>query len=268
LINPTNVPQTATYIVTPQSGTSGNCIGDDFTVTVTVNPTPSINNISISVCSGDMFDISPSNGNGNIVPAGTTYSWSAPSVTGGLTGGTAGNNQASISQTLINPTNLPQTATYNVTATSGACTGSTFTVMITVDPQPTVAASPTSQQVCSGDAITAITMSDPNSVPGTTSYTWTRDNTANVTGMPAAGTGTISGVLNNTTSSSQVVTFTINAVSDDGCISNSTTVSVTVSPIPLPVATPASQTVCAGQPITTVNFSTSNSVAGTTFTWV
>jgi isopentenyl diphosphate isomerase/L-lactate dehydrogenase-like FMN-dependent dehydrogenase len=48
----------------------------------------------------------------DVVPAGTTYSWSAPVVTGGMTGGVAASGQSSITGTLINPTNTPQTATY------------------------------------------------------------------------------------------------------------------------------------------------------------
>ena len=43
---------------------------------------------------------------------GTTYSWSAPAVTGGITGGVASANQTTIKGTLTNPTNDVQTATY------------------------------------------------------------------------------------------------------------------------------------------------------------
>ncbi len=268
LINPTNTAQTATYTVTPRSGSSGNCIGNPFTVVVTVNPVPSIINMTPSVCSGDSFNITPSNGGGNIVPAGTTYTWPAPSVTGGITGGTSGTNQTSLNQILINPTNIPQTATYNVTATAGTCVGSTFTVTITVQPQPTVAGLPLTQTVCPGNLITPITMSNPNNVPGVTSYSWTRNNTAIVTGMANAGSGTITGSLNNSTNATQTVTFTLYANSEEGCVSAPTTVTIDVSPRPLPTAVPANQTVCPGAAITTVNFGTSNAVAGTIFTWV
>ena len=74
------------------------------------------------------------------VPAGTTYSWPVPVVTGGVTGGAAGSGLANISGTLINPTLSIQTATYTVTPLSGTCTGATFTVTVTVNPLPNTGA--------------------------------------------------------------------------------------------------------------------------------
>jgi hypothetical protein len=90
-------------------------------ITLTVNTTPFVSTQTTSACSGSAFTVSPVNGvTSNIVPSGTTYTWSAPVVTGGLTGGAAGTAQASITGTLTNPTNVPQTATYTVTPTSGS----------------------------------------------------------------------------------------------------------------------------------------------------
>jgi hypothetical protein len=265
LVNPTNTVQTATYTVIPTSGTSGNCIGLSFTVTVTVNPVSDIINLTPSICSGATFSVTPTNGGGNIVPAGTTYSWLAPSVTGGLTGGGALSGQTSISQTLNNPTNAVQTATYNITATSGTCLGSTFTMTITVNPKPTVAGSVASQSMCSGDNIAPITITNPNNVPGVSSYTWTRDN-VNITGLASGSGNIISGALTNTTSTPQTTIFTLIATSEEGCLSLPNTVSVTVDPVPLPVATPASQTICSGVNAA-VAFTNSNGVAGATYTW-
>lgn len=268
LTNPTNTAQTATYTVTPVSGTSGNCIGNPFTVTVTVAPVPDINNLTPVTCSGDTFSVTPANGGGNIVPAGTTFSWSAPAVTGGLTGGTAQSGQTSISQTLTNSTNAVQTATYNITATAGSCLGSTFTIVVTVNPKPTVAGAPATQTACSGIAITPIVLSNPNSVPGVSTYNWTRDNLVNLTGIGGSGNGNISGTLTNNTGIPQTTIFTIYATSEEGCVSVSSTVSVTVEPVAVPAAAPASQSVCSGIGITQVNFSSANGVPITTYNWV
>jgi len=143
LTNTTNTAQTATYTVTP---TSGSCPGSAFTVTITVNPKPVIANKTTTVCSGSAFSVSPTNGT-DIVPLNTTYTWTAPTVTGGITGGSAqATGQSSISQTLTNPTNVAQTATYTVTPTSGAtgsCPGSTFTVTVTVNAIPAASATKT-----------------------------------------------------------------------------------------------------------------------------
>ncbi|MFM7017552.1 PKD-like domain-containing protein, partial [Flavobacterium sp.] len=144
LSNNTNIIQTVVYTVTPTSGDAGTCIGSTFTITVTVNPTPVIPNQTAVICSNGSFNTVLTNGNPNaatIIPTGTTYSWSAPTVTGGVTGGLAGVSQSSIFGTLSNPTALVQTATYTVTATSGAagsCVASTFDVVVTVNALPIV----------------------------------------------------------------------------------------------------------------------------------
>ena len=141
LTNPTITAQTATYTVTPTTGT---CAGATFTVTVTVNPTPAVGAQVATICSGSAFTVTPAG-----VPVGTLYTWTAPVVTGGVTGGSAqATGQASISQTLTNPTITAQTATYTVTPTTGTCAGATFTVTVTVNPTPAVGAQVAT--ICSG----------------------------------------------------------------------------------------------------------------------
>ena len=80
LTNELNIVQTVTYLVTPTSGTDGNCEGDPFNVTVDVDPVPSIGNIILDpICSGEGFTVSPENGLGvnsdDVVPSNTTYTW-------------------------------------------------------------------------------------------------------------------------------------------------------------------------------------------------
>ncbi|MBN3584106.1 hypothetical protein JYB64_17040 [Algoriphagus aestuarii] len=156
LTNPTNTAQTATYTVTP---TSGSCPGTPFTVTVTVSPKPAISNMTVNLCTGGSFDITPTNGTNGIIPAGTTYTWTAPSVNGGITGGLAGSG-SSIIGTLSNPTNTPQTATYEVTPTSGSCIGSVFTITIIVDPITSITTQPdtTNRVECFGDGFNPLTV--------------------------------------------------------------------------------------------------------------
>ena len=91
------------------------------------------------ICPGETFVVTPQNGiptNATIVPNGTTYCWSSPIVTGGVTGGCSETNQPSVNGVLMNYTQALQTATYTVTPTAGSCTGSIFTVIITIYPQP------------------------------------------------------------------------------------------------------------------------------------
>ena len=265
LSNPTDQPQTAIYTVTPTSGTSGSCIGSPFTITLTVNPAPIVNNLLTIICSGENDVITPTNGSGNWIPAGTTYSWSAPSVTGGMTGGSGGINQASINFTLVNPTNTVQTATYSVTANALGCNGSVFTLSVTVHPKPTVAASVLTQAICSGTNMAAVNLSNPNTITGSVSYVWTRTESL-ITGLPMSGNGSsISGILSNGTTAALTTTFTIHAVSSELCQSDPITVDVTVNPLATATPSPASQGVCSESPFATVNFN--SNIAGGTFTW-
>jgi gliding motility-associated-like protein len=135
LTNESNVQQTATYTVTP---TAGSCVGSPFTVTVTVSPKPEINNIPVSaICSGEDFTVTPVNGVDGIVPAGTTYTWFAPSVTN-IIGAISGTDATNInSGTLTNNTNdTPIDVVYTITPTAGSCTGASFEVTVTVNPIP------------------------------------------------------------------------------------------------------------------------------------
>ena len=105
-------------------------------VSITINPKAFISAKAVTACSGTAFTVTPNDGaGGDIVPLGTTYSWSAPAGTG-FTGGAPGSSQTSISGTLTNSGSSPVTATYTVTPTSGSCTGSAFTVTVTVNPTP------------------------------------------------------------------------------------------------------------------------------------
>ncbi len=283
LTNPTNTVQTVTYTVTPTSGAAGACVGATFTVTVTVNPQPVIPNQAAVICSGNAFTINPINGSpsaATIVPSGTTYSWAVPIVTGGITGGSAQSGQASISQTLTNPTNSVQTATYTViptSGTSGTCVGSSFTVTVTVNPKPVIPAQATA--ICSGAAFT-ITPVDgfPSSatiVPTGTTYTWTAPVvTGGVTGASAQalGVASISQTLTNPTNSVQTVTYTVTPTSGSAgsCVGSTFTVTVTVNP--KPVIANQSPAICSGtafsvSPTDGVPTAATIVPTNTTYTW-
>ena len=126
---------------------------------------------------------------------------------------------------------------------------------------PNAVATPSSQTKCSGVAITTIFLS--GNVAGTT-FNWTRDNAATVTGIAASGSGDISGTLANTTNAPVTVTFTITPT-NNGCSGEAITATVLVNPTPNAVATPSSQTKCSGVAITTIVLS--GNVSGTTYNW-
>jgi hypothetical protein len=248
LNNQTNITQTATYTVTPKAGT---CEGDTFTTTVSVNPIPSIPTQNVTICSGQTFSVTPSNGSAAIVPLGTTYKWLAPTYSGSLSGGSAQSNKTAISQSLTNASNIAQTATYTVTPTSGAsgaCMGSTFIVLVTVSPVPSI--SVPFATICSGVTFT-VSPSDGgnnnNIVPVGTSYTWALPQISipgDVTGG-TIGTDQVSFIqtLINITSSSRVATFTVTPKSGT-CSGSDFKITNTINPAPY-VPT-QSTTVCSG----------------------
>ena len=264
LTNPTNTIQTATYRVSPSSG--GSCPGTTFTVTVTVQPAPAIYPMTRTICSGGSFTATPVDGTNGLVPAGTSYSWSAPAVTGGITGGTAGSGSANISGTLFNPTNSTQTATYTVTPSSGGCAGTPFTITVTVDPTPSV--NPMTAIICSGGSFTAIPVNVTNGlVPAGTTYSWSAPSvTGGITGGVAGSGATISGTLINPTNSVQTATYTVIPTSGS-CSGIIFSVIVTVNPAPSINPIPA--TVCNGTAftITPANGTNGTVPAGTTYSW-
>jgi hypothetical protein len=69
---------------------------------------------------------------------------------------------------------------------AGDCLGDPITITYTAYPIPNAVANPPSQTICSGATITTIAVT--GSVSGT-SFDWTRDNTATVTGIAASGSG-------------------------------------------------------------------------------
>ncbi|MBS1930746.1 MAG: Ig-like domain-containing protein [Bacteroidetes bacterium] len=232
LINSTSGPLTAVYTVTP---TNGVCTGTAFTVTITVNPKPAVNNIAVSspICSGSVagFTVTPADGTNGIVPSGTTYSWPAPSVTGGMTGGASGSG-ASITGTLTNTSGLDQTATYTVTPTSGACVGNTFTVTVTVKSAPSITMS--KSYICLG--------SSSQILAPTTGGTWVSNN-------PSVASVTNNGTVTGLTAGSVTFTFT-DGTSDCSNTTASLTVDASCQVVTLTQPTQLAATIAANGPLT------------------
>ncbi|MBO6080294.1 MAG: InlB B-repeat-containing protein, partial [Bacteroidales bacterium] len=131
--------QEVTLHVTDQKG----CPVADQTVTIgqPTESVPAIDNVEKTVCSGQEF-ILPENR-----PVGVRYSWSTPAGTG-CSGGESGDMMPSVNGTLTNTTNQEQVYTYQVTPSMGVhCTGTPFTVTVTVGPNRTEA--PTTVEVTS-----------------------------------------------------------------------------------------------------------------------
>ena len=102
---------------------------------MSVFPTASINNVTLSTCSGVGFTASLT----GTIPSGTTYSWSAPATVGSISVGASGTNASSFSGTLTNSGNAVGTATYYVTPNvPGGCSSAGFTVIVSVFPAASI----------------------------------------------------------------------------------------------------------------------------------
>ncbi|MGA9638736.1 PKD domain-containing protein, partial [Flavobacterium sp.] len=150
--------------------------------TVTINPNPVIANKNIIICSGNTFTITPDILNGDIVPMGTTYTWTNPTITpiNSVTGTSAqAISQNEISETLINVTTSPATVLYTVTPLSGVCAGATFTVEVVVNPailSNTTAKNSTCFGANNGAIQTNITGGVPYNTGAPYHITWTGPN--------------------------------------------------------------------------------------------
>ncbi|MBK6991525.1 MAG: DUF11 domain-containing protein [Chitinophagaceae bacterium] len=247
------------YTVTYTIAASGSCPSFMTTASITVNAVPVGSASPQAICSGATTSVTL---NSTIV--GTTYSYTAAiqtTPTGGTITGHSGGTANPIAQTLTNTGTTAGVIRYTVTPSANGCTGSTFTVDVTVNPTPNAIATPSSQNICNATAITPIVLT--SGVAGTT-FAWVRDNNATVTGIAANGSGTpITGTLTNTTNAPVTVTFTITPTANS-CPGTPITVTVTVAPTPT-VDQPANQTVCVGTMTAPVVFT--SPVAGVTYNW-
>ncbi len=258
LINHTDTIQTATYTVTPTSRT---CAGAAFTTKVDIYPSPIITNKTVTICSGSTFTVSPVNGKGTLLFAGTTYSWGAPTVTGGITGFTAQAGQSNIVQTLNNPSNFIQTATYTVTpkaALTGNCDGQPFLIEVSVNPNIVLPAQ--SFTVCNAIPFSIDLSNGANAlVPKGTKYSWLKPTYSGIEGNLTGGevqsnSLTINGTLVNNTFVAQIATYIVTPQVNT-CIGSPFIVNVTVDPNF--VIKNMSGAVCSGSTISSIPVSNS-----------
>ena len=206
---------------------------------ITINPKPFIKNKTATICSGQTFTVSPVNGtNSDTVPAGTVYTWTRV-ANANITGDSnvvAPKND--ISQTLVNTSNTVQTLVYTVTPVVGtgasSCTGSTFTVTVTINPTPVIANK--TATICFGQTFSVKPVNGANGdiVPAGIKYTWTIASVdPNITGASLQSTqqDSISQTLGNTGYTVQTVTYTVTPISGT-CTGATFTVTVTVNPKP------------------------------------
>jgi gliding motility-associated-like protein len=236
-----------TLNVTDQNGCTGNT-----TYSVTVNPIPELTAISSqTLCAGQSV-------------TGINFSSSVPNSTinwiNNETGiSLAANGTGNI--TTFNGTNAGNTSITSVvtaTPTANGCTGDPQSFTITVNPIPTLSVIP-SQSICSGSQINGINF---NSSVANSTINWS--NSQPVIGLTGSGSGDIDSFNGTNTGNSQVTATIIAIPTANGCDGAPQSFSLTVNPIPSLAIIP-NQTLCAGQSVLGVNFS--STVLNSTVNW-
>jgi gliding motility-associated-like protein len=202
--------QTFTYSVTDNMGCTY-----DTTVTILVNPGPTVTVNSPTICSGSTATLT-ANG-------ATTYNWSNSLGTG---------NPKSVSPA--------STIVYTVTGTTTGCTG-TANATVTVNPTPIATATPSTQSFCTG-GITSINLT--STAPGTI-FAWTASTSGSITGFSNGSGNTISQTLLNSGTISGTVTYVITPTANS-CVGLPINVVITVNPNPTANAG-TDQIICVGQ---------------------
>ena len=207
-------------------------------VLITVNPIPNVNDPSDqSVCNGALT--SAVNFTGAV--AGTVYNWTNDTPSIGLAASGSGDIAAF---TAVNSGSTIVKATITVTPiyTNGgtSCSGASQTFTITVNPTPTVIATPASKTICSNTGPNIVLT---GSVAGTT-FSWTVTET-NVTGASDGNGSIINQILTATGITAGTAKYTITPMAN-GCSGTPIDVTITVNPMPIVTNTPANATYCNG----------------------
>jgi trimeric autotransporter adhesin len=244
---------TTTVLRVSANRSSSTWVGTSATLSYRrTEPTLSANSpLTQTICAGQSINISGGTAtNGTRYWQGTTNLGTSTSTSG--TPNSTGALSAGNYTFYYRPLN-------GVNGGTGGCWGAQQGSAITVNALPVASANPTSQSVCSGST-TSISLS---SSLGSTTYAWTAVASAGVTGHSDGSGSSINQTLFKASGAPGTVTYTITPTAAS-CPGSSIQVVVTVNPIPVATATPASQDVCSGG-LTAIALT--STVPGTNFAW-
>jgi|GEM_PF-1305914 len=223
--------------------------GNDLTLAITVNPAPAINNLTKNACNGVAFTVTPVDVTDGTVPAGTTYSWAAPSVTGGITGGASGTAASNITGTLTNPTASTQTATYTVTPTKGTCVGNTFTITVSLNSPILLTATPVAV-LCNGASTGSVNLTVTGGTPGYT-YAWTGPSSFTSTSQNLSGLA--------------AGTYNVTVTDNKGC--TATTSAIVTEPVVMVITPSVTNVTCNGGSTGAISIGVTGGTGTKTYAW-
>ncbi|QQS30900.1 MAG: hypothetical protein IPM47_08250 [Sphingobacteriales bacterium] len=223
------------------------CNGIPVTGSVTVKPTPTVTatNNNSEFCTGGITDIGLSALPANV--SGTVFNWTRDNTTDVIGTNSATGVTGTIAETLTNITNQQQIVVFYITPFADGCSGTVVTVSVTVNPTPSVTVDNLDPVICTGE-MTNISLSPLNNNVSGTTYSWTRNNTGNITGTDSETniSGPISVVLTNSMTTNQTTQFTITPYAN-GCPGSPFITTVQVGAMPVSTANVTAVTpICEG----------------------
>ena len=221
--------------------TAAGCYGDPVEIPIIVNPLPIVSDVLATVCSDSPTGVTlvTTSTNGLTIDKWDITAVPAAGLTGTATTGAGLTSATAISADVFtNATGGPLTVVYTIVPYVGICSGASYTVTVTVDPEPVVANQ--TATICS-DSPVVIALGTSTTAAAAT-YNITAIDMGSLTasaGSPAAGNGLAAGVISddaftNNTAASVNVVYTVVPVTAGGCLGDPFTVTVTVNPAPLP----------------------------------
>ncbi len=239
----TNTPGVYTFY----TGCSGSVCREPVTYTIYAKPVITAG-LTQALCSGTAASRTITLSTD--LPGTETFSWPIPTMTAGITGGTAGSG-STITDILTNSGTTAGTATYLVTVTADAADGgctNTANVVITVNPNPTITLSATNTSVCAGSTTATLPYTATTGSPD--QYSLDFDATAEGQGFADLSNTSLPASPISITVPAAAAPGTYNATlsvrnSTTGCISSITNITVTVNPLPT-ITLGASPVICSG----------------------
>ena len=276
LTNVSSSDQSIEYIIIPTAASGdGSCIGDTITITVTVHPEPVYEDETASVCSGEALDIDLTDNVGaeSAAAVGFTYTVASSDDINVPAGSDRTDTlNTNITDTYTNTTSSAVTITYTVTPISADdCAGDTFTVTVTVNPEP-VLASDLSDTVCSDSPIGVTFSVAPGSVVADSFVIVSVTVGDSLTTIVSTSVGKVGAtaitndVYSNETSVSDSVIYKVIPVSETGCLGDTVDVVITVDP-KVTVEAGLPTTLCSTADVILADLSASISGGSTTGTW-
>ncbi len=249
--NTTNAPIVANIEVTPVYSNAGvNCSGTPKSLTITVNPTPSVATPGdLSYCMGE-------------VTPEITLTGSPSNVLFNITGGnTIGLTDRTGVTEIPSFTALPGNATITIIPVANGCSGSPINFTIDVTPLPNIQIPISSQTICSGES----TLINLTSNAPSASFSWTVIDSGTISGATNGTGNTITQALVNSGPTTSAVTYEI-TVEANGCPGAKQNFEVTVYPEVTANIT-GNTSLCEGAPEPSITFTANGGTPPYTFTY-